>query len=206
MNNDDEETDIIMMNGGFIGFIAPFSNRLSLEYSVELQPGTEKINISAIVEDKKTNSQSAEIQYLPQNMLKILKIISSKTFRLAKNVVEQVLGLNILSQTLQEVQSPIAIEPQAVPEILTQIAVETQVVPLENLANDMLNISNSVQNDLNNNEEKNVIPENTVVSQTDDIIIDYRARFFEEQEKNKELEEQIKILTEKLDSIRVMIG
>ena len=40
----------------------------------------------------------------------------------------------------------------------------------------------------------------------DDVIIDYRARFFEEQEKNQQLEEQIKLLNEKLENIKNIIG
>lgn len=39
-----------------------------------------------------------------------------------------------------------------------------------------------------------------------EVIIDYRTRFFEEQEKNKELQEQIKILNDKLENIKNIIG
>ncbi|MBE5820750.1 MAG: hypothetical protein E7310_08115 [Clostridiales bacterium] len=39
-----------------------------------------------------------------------------------------------------------------------------------------------------------------------EVIIDYRARFFEEQEKNQILEEQIKNLNEKLENIKNIIG
>ena len=38
------------------------------------------------------------------------------------------------------------------------------------------------------------------------VIIDYRSKFFEEQEKNQELEEQLKLLTEKLNNIKNIIG
>ena len=39
-----------------------------------------------------------------------------------------------------------------------------------------------------------------------EVIIDYRARFFEEQDKNQQLEEQIRILNEKLENIKNIIG
>lgn len=38
-----------------------------------------------------------------------------------------------------------------------------------------------------------------------DVIIDYKAKFFEEQEKNKELETQIKELNEKLSNIKSIL-
>lgn len=38
-----------------------------------------------------------------------------------------------------------------------------------------------------------------------DVIIDYRAKFFEEQEKNGELENQIKVLQEKINNIKTII-
>lgn len=38
------------------------------------------------------------------------------------------------------------------------------------------------------------------------VIIDYRSRFFEEQERNQELEEQLKILNGKLEQIKNIIG
>ncbi len=39
-----------------------------------------------------------------------------------------------------------------------------------------------------------------------DVIIDYRAKFFEEQDKNQQLEEQIKGLEEKINNIKNIIG
>ena len=79
---------------------------------------------------------------------------------------------------------------------------------------------------LSSNENTNVIPVTTPVSEntnnesqninsnplpdsnniSSDVIIDYRARFFEEQQKNEELQEQIKILNEKLENIKTLIG
>ena len=49
-----------------------------------------------------------------------------------------------------------------------------------------------------NNIDQNSIAENFDVEPQNEVIIDYRARFFEEQAKNEQLEEQIKALNEKL--------
>ena len=47
---------------------------------------------------------------------------------------------------------------------------------------------------------------NNNTSNDGEVIIDYRTKFFEEQEKNKELQEQIKVLQGKLDSIKGILG
>ena len=49
------------------------------------------------------------------------------------------------------------------------------------------------------------IQSNDITSVNSDVIIDYRTKFFEEQEKNKELQEQIKNLQSKLDSIKSIL-
>ena len=52
----------------------------------------------------------------------------------------------------------------------------------------------------------NLLSESNLNAQKeDDVIIDYRAKFFEEQEKNRELLEQIKLLEEKIDSIKSIL-
>ena len=50
----------------------------------------------------------------------------------------------------------------------------------------------------------NVQPSNS--NANGDVIIDYRARFFEEQDKNQQLEEQIKGLEEKINNIKNIVG
>ena len=50
----------------------------------------------------------------------------------------------------------------------------------------------------------NVQPSNSTAN--GDVIIDYRARFFEEQDKNQQLEEQIKGLEEKINNIKNIVG
>lgn len=73
------------------------------------------------------------------------------------------------------------------------------------------NLSHLQHQNLNgNNIDANQAIENNIqtlnVQNTGEVIIDYRARFFEEQDKNQELEEQIKLLHEKLDNIKNIIG
>lgn len=50
-------------------------------------------SITTIVSDKKSGKESPEIQYLPMSMIKKIKILGSKKFRLVKDVLEQHFGL-----------------------------------------------------------------------------------------------------------------
>lgn len=149
-------------------------------------------SITKIVEDKRNDAHSDEIQYLPKDMLSTLKINGTKTFRLAKNVVEQVFNLNLSTeiQILEENQPLSLTEVQELPfktvsEFENQITPEAQGLTYEN-----------------NNSQQQI---NADLIEQNDVIIDYRARFFEEQEKNKQLEEQIRLLTEKLENIKLLI-
>ena len=114
-----------------------------------------QLSITKIVEDMKNKSQSEDIKYLPISMLSNLKIVSKKTFRLLRNVVEQYFGLSLSSN------------------------------------------SNNTSNSMITNQESKSKP---------DIIVDYRSKYFEEQEKNEELEKTITDLKTKLDSIKGIIG
>ena len=114
-----------------------------------------QLSITKIVEDMKNKSQSEDIKYLPISMLSNLKIVSKKTFRLLRNVVEQYFGLSLSSN------------------------------------------SNNTSNSMITNQESKSEP---------DIIVDYRSKYFEEQEKNEELEKTITDLKTKLDSIKGIIG
>ena len=147
-------------------------------------------SITKIVEDKKNNTQSPEIQYLPMNMLVNLKIVSKNKFKLVKHIVEN--GFNV---TLTQ------------PVILNDNNNEN-VTLNDNLVDNMVNIDNtdmSIQPVLPI--ETNIDLNTTSLEQpSGDVIIDYRARFFEEQEKNQQLEEQIRVLNEKLENIKSIIG
>ena len=117
-------------------------------------------SITKIVQDKKNGTQSSDIQYLPVSMLSNLKIVSKKTFRLLKSIVEQYFNIQFDNANTNELS--------------------------ENLNNNEL--GRNVSNDQS------------------DVIVDYRTKYFEEQEKNKELENTIVDLTNKLSSIKDLIG
>lgn len=210
-------------------------------------------SITKMIEDKKNGTQSEQIQYLPQNMLSVLKVISSKTFRLAKNVVEETLKLNmadmkensandisplvepiipIQNNELDKIDTstPVTInQDTAIPVELTppvnqnDLFINTNPIddinPVGNLEvqtgigeNEILQSSDQVQNSeiLNVGEVSenifNTPKENNAPTTQSDVIIDYRAKFFEEQEKNQQLEQQIKELTDKLENVKSIIG
>lgn len=123
-------------------------------------------SITKIVEDKKNNTQSVEIQYLPISMIVNLKIVGKNKFKLMKHIVENDFGVRILSSVTEDTN-----------------------------ANMTFNKDNNVDSSVNLGNEVN----------PGEIIIDYRARFFEEQEKNQQLNEQIKLLNEKLANIKNII-
>jgi len=140
-------------------------------------------SVTKIVEDKKNGAQSAEIQYLPIDMLVNLKIVSKNKFKLMKHIVEENFKI-VLSE--------------------------------ENSVNKTIYTSNDYSNNFENNtivetlQQTPKTNDNLIDSQgaenIGEVIIDYRARFFEEQEKNLALEEQIKNLNQKLEDIKNIIG
>ena len=138
---------------------------LGMEITNPEEWGKVQESITKIVEDKKSGTQSPEIQYLPINMLVQLKIASKNKFKLMKHIV------------VENFKAPLIINTQR-------------------------NENNSIDVDLNNSIESSV--KNTDIK--DDVIIDYRTRFFEEQEKNQALEQQIKELNEKLENIKNIVG
>ena len=61
-------------------------------------------------------------------------------------------------------------------------------------------------NNINKSEYEEMNDNATFSGNTDDVIVDYRSKFFEEEDKNKELQKQIEELTLKLESIKGIIG
>lgn len=182
-------------------------------------------SVTKLVEDKKNNTNSEEIQYLPQNMLSVLRIISSKTFRLAQSVVKQVFKLSLnteietLSQELvndnNEISSLVGsdnLENEA-NQMLTEQQMNFSVTDVANQALDVdqFNNTNFINDTIPNNLESvysqpSIMQQNSTEPEQNDIIVDYRSRFFEEQEKNKQLEDEIKRLNEKIESIKMLIN
>lgn len=144
-------------------------------------------SITKIVEDKKNNTTNSNIQYLPMSMLTNLKIISKNKFKLMKNIVQDNFKVSIdMTSTIET--SNDALTPIQTIEPISNAVMNNSSIPLENLS---------------------TIPttSNTTVTTNDgDVVIDYRSRFFEEQEKNQELEEQLKNLNQKLDQIKSILG
>lgn len=157
-------------------------------------------SISKIVNDKKNNTTSPEVQYLPLNMISKLKILSKKIFRLRKDTFENVFRQNVDNKL----------------ETTTSV-----VLPQENLQNvSVLNTTSPAQPTLNleNNVEQTIEPiapaieqpiENsvsTVNKISDDVIVDYRTAFFEQQVKNQELEAEIESLKNKIENIKNVVN
>lgn len=144
-------------------------------------------SITKIVEDKKNNTTNSDIQYLPMSMLTNLKIISKNKFKLMKGIVKDNFKVEIQSSLETNVTSD-SLTPIQPLEPISNAVTNDSTIPLENLT---------------------AIPTtgNTPLTTNDgDVIIDYRSRFFEEQEKNQELEEQLKIMNQKLEQIKNIIG
>jgi len=170
---------------------------LGMEISNPEEWASVQDSIMKIVEDKKNNTINSEIQYLPINMLTNLKIVNKNKFKLMKNIIEdnfkvnvgssmETLSLGDFSKNYNNLTSNDALTPIQPLEPISNAVMKDSSIPLENL---------------------NTIPSSTTSNTKDgDVIIDYRSRFFEEKEKNKELEEQIKKLNEKLENIKSILG
>lgn len=151
-------------------------------------------SITKIVEDKKNNTQSSEIQYLPINMLVNLKVIGKNKFKLMKHIVEDDFKVTLKSSDTQNLNSNISANNQELQmpvnnEVLQQNTDLTVNKPVENVVPVEINSGIQVSNEENNTE----------------VIIDYRTRFFEEQEKNRVLQDEINALNQKLQNIKQII-
>lgn len=136
-------------------------------------------SITKIVDDKKNGTKSNEIQYLTINMLTNLKIVSKNKFKLMSHLLKDIFELDLPSDTADNKDSNII-------QDTTQKLDHESVIPVNPLSS--TNISSSS------------------TQEQSDVIIDYRTRFFEEQEKNNELLEQIKNLEEKLNEVKNILG
>lgn len=146
-------------------------------------------SISYIVEDKKNNTVNPQIQYLPMNMISQLKIISKKRFRLLKSIMQENFKLDF-----NEIQNN---EESFSTQSLEQPVLNAEIRPVEpqNVVSEIL------EQPLNNDSNLDTQNENI----NDSVIIDYRSKYFEETEKNKELRNEIDILTQKLNDIKKVI-
>lgn len=175
-------------------------------------------SISYIVEDKKNNTKNPQIQYLPISMLSELKIISKKRFRLLKSIMEENFKLTFDSINNAE-NNAVEIQPLVSAESLNtqQVAQPlSEVIPPSQPVNQPVVVEQQVQNTVESVQpiEQTVVPEvsaqpsqpQPINNVEENIIIDYRSKYFEEQEKNKELQTQIDELTQKLEEIKKVIN
>jgi len=189
-------------------------------------PNEQKIaqeSISCIVEDKKNNTKNPKLQYLPISALVNFKILSKKRFRLLKSIIVDNFKLifdepinmnnlieniptqvnNMVSTSVTPIttleQPSILVEPIPISQLTVQ---ESQPIAPQKEEN-VTGIGSSVQN-IEPVVEVNL--EQMDQSQVNNnVVIDYRTKFFEEEEKNKELQAQIDILTQKLNDIKRVI-
>lgn len=153
-------------------------------------------SISYIVEDKKNNTVNPLIQYLPMSMLTNLKIVSKKRFRLLKSVMVENFKLQFENMAMPQDQTVIndmdLLSSSAIPETRQSENDTSTEIPLNELTppQAQATASTTVTNSSSNGS---------------DVIIDYRSKYFEMEEKNKELQEQIDELNQKLNDIKKVI-
>lgn len=180
-----------------------------------------QMSISYIVEDKKNNTINSQIQYLPMSMLTNLKIVSKKRFRLLKSIMVDHFKIPFVDVTTPQIQPdnlvsgvvPIVPVASVVNTPITPVVsntIQTSVVPIEPVqpAEPIVNVQSQPLQNLNNSEvqsQTNVSADNSISSTEGNVIIDYRSKYFEEEEKNKELQAQIDQLTQKLNEIKKVI-
>ena len=193
-------------------------------------------SITEIVDDKRNGTVSPEIQYLPINMLSNLKIVSKKTFRLMQSVMLESFKIDVSNTQPLVQQAPLSIEVTDSEEVapvqpVNPFAPVTPVVPevSEPLQESKPEEIPVTQPNLENITPASAIPVDplavpfssvtpvdpfgdsqvssaTIPSEDSNIIIDYRAKFFEEQEKNKQLQATIDELNSKITNIKNIIG
>lgn len=164
--------------------------------------------VSYIVDDKKNNTTNPEIQYLPISMLSKLKILGKKRFRLLKSLMVDNFKLNFdesinsdINQSLQPTEPIILQTPQPLSEFNNVSEQNNQIDELEK------NVEASEEQQLEKNLELS-IPNKPVIENNitdNNVIVDYRSKYFEIEEENKELKKQIEELTQKLNKIKQIV-
>ena len=160
-------------------------------------------SISYIVEDKKNNTKNSQIQYLPMSMITNLKIISKKRFRLLKSIIVDNFKVPFEDVATPQIQNNNLVNGAVPVESITSNPAEL-VVPNEPTVNIGPQPLQNLNSDVTQPQE-NVSIDNSIPSNEGNVITDYRSKYFEEEEKNKELQAQIDELTQKLNEIKKVI-
>lgn len=156
-------------------------NMLGVEISDPNEWKLVQESITKIVSNKKNKTDSPDIKYLSVSMLNNLKIVSKKTFRLMQSIVEEVFGISLA--TIDSISTP-----------------ENNYTNNEQQNNNTNELISTSNNDSQISENTNLS-----VQENSDVIVDYRARFFEEQSKNEQLQIMIDGLNEKIENIKKII-
>lgn len=166
-----------------------------------------KLNIDepAVVQNINT-LPSVETSIQNNNLEQIINPDPSIEVRLQNSNLQQPINMSAvpLSQMGQQAASNIAGPLDA--DVLSLQPGNSEQQPIESI-NDLN--TNAIIKDSNIRLEESNTLYNNVVSENNslqnDVIIDYRARFFEEQEKNEQLQLKINELEQKIESIKQVI-
>lgn len=180
--------------------IVETGNMVGVEITDPQEWANVQSSITEIISDKKNKVSSPKIQYLPLTMLVNLKIVGKKVFRLKPTLVAESFGITVEEKKNEEVVPSIASMP--LEPVAPVASVEPTTVPITPVVEaDVPNNGDSIP--LTN--VKQVQPVEPAQTVQNDVVIDYRTSFFEEQEKNKSLQSKIDELTEKLNSIKKLV-
>lgn len=151
-------------------------------------------SVAAIVEDKKNNTNSGVVTYYSTSQIGKIRILGKKTFRLMKDILKNFFGVSFDEEnvSLPGVQLEVPSTPELVSPVVEQTATDTLVVPP------------TVETSAVELPQDSPVEEDQAFS--DDVIVDFRTAFYDEQEKNRELENKITELTKKLEEIKNIIG
>ena len=168
--------------------IADTGYMIGLEIADETEWVIVENSITKIVEDKKNGTVNPEIMYLPINSLGKLKIVSKKRFRLLKSIIENDFKVTIDTQG--------SVAPMEIPPAPNNLAPLSDIQPLSPISTVSQPANIQINSDVKNSE---------IQTPQDVVVIDYRTSFFEEQEKNKELQAKVEELTQKLENVKKAI-
>lgn len=172
---------------------------IGVEITDPVEQEKAQMSISYIVNDKKNNTVNPQIQYLPITMLSNLKIVSKKRFRLLKSIITDNFKLDLdISQ-----DNNVNISTNGVDSIESQVQIPQPVQVLASKEQIAQPIIETVP--LSQKSENITITNNEILENNSTIIIDYRTKYFELEEKNQELQNQIDMLTQKLNEIKKVI-
>ena len=187
---------------------------LGVEIADESEWKNVQQSIMKIVSDKKNNTQSPEINYLPSTMLSIIKVASKNKFRLMKTIITQNFGVKIeeISNKVEENQSQVEVAPQPVtPMEENQPQVEAAPQPVTPTEENQPQVEAAPQpvtpTEENQTGVSEIVPaQSQPVNNNNNVIINYRSSFFEEQIKNEKLQEEIDKLKAQLESIKKIVN